>query len=99
MRAAAIAGHDAGIELLVPMHDAFWITAPINELDDAIETMRRLMTRVGEAICGIPIETEVSARVIWPQCLGDVRSADEKGQPLWVEIRDLVTGNTLRQAG
>jgi hypothetical protein len=99
MRAAAIAGHAAGVELLVPMHDAFWITAPLNELDDAIATMRDLMTRVGEAICGIPIATEVSAEVHWPQSLGDTRSVDAKGQALWEEIRHLVTGDALRRTG
>jgi hypothetical protein len=99
MRAATIAGHDAGIELLVPMHDAFWIAAPIGELDDAIETMRELMTRVGEATCGIPIATEVSARVTWPQCLGHARSMDAKGQQLWTEIHNLVTRDALRRVG
>jgi hypothetical protein len=99
MRAAAIAGHAAGVELLVPMHDAFWITAPLSELDDAIATMRSRMTRVGEAICGIPIETEVSAEVRWPNCLGDTRSVDAKGQALWIEIRNLVTGDALRRTG
>jgi DNA polymerase family A len=99
MRAAAIAGHDAGIGLLVPMHDAFWIAAPINELEEAIKTMRELMTRVGEAICGIPIATEESARVTWPQCLGDVRSINAKGQQLWTEIRNLVTSGALRRVG
>jgi hypothetical protein len=99
MRAAAIAGHAAGIEILVPMHDAFWITAPLGELDDAIATMRDLMTRVGEAICGIPIATEVSEEVHWPNCLGDTRADNAKGQALWTEIRNLVTGGLLRRTG
>jgi hypothetical protein len=97
MRAAAIAGHAAGVELLVPMHDAFWITAPLDQLDRAIATMRGLMERVGEAICGIPIATEISAEVRWPQCLGDTRSIDAKGQALWMEIQNLVTGNALHR--
>jgi hypothetical protein len=97
MEVVAIAGHDAGIERLVPMHDAFWITAPIGELDGAIETMRELMTRAGRAVCGIDIATEVSARVDWPQCLGDERPMEAKGQQLWTEIRNLVTGGTLRR--
>jgi DNA polymerase I-like protein with 3'-5' exonuclease and polymerase domains len=99
MRTAAIAGHEAGIEILVPMHDAFWITAPVNELDNAIETMRELMTRAGRAVCGIDIATEVSARVAWPQCLGDVRRMEAKGQQLWTEIHNLVTGDALRRVG
>ena len=55
------------------------------------------MERVGEAICGIPIATEISAEVRWPQCLGDTRSIDAKGQALWMEIQNLVTGNALHR--
>jgi hypothetical protein len=61
--------------------------------------MRELMTRAGRAVCGIDIATEVSARVAWPQCLGDVRPMEAKGQQLWTEIRNLVTGGTLRRTG
>jgi DNA polymerase-1 len=45
MRLAAIAGHEAGIRILAPVHDAFWIAAPLAELDDAVATMSRLMVR------------------------------------------------------
>jgi hypothetical protein len=37
--------------------------------------------------------------VVWPQCLGDVRAMDAKGQQLWTEIRHLVTGDALRRTG
>jgi hypothetical protein len=99
MRVAAIAAREAGITLCAPVHDAFWVTAPLSELDDTIATMANIMMRAGEAVCGIKIPVEVSACVRWPQCLGDVRPPDAKGQALWAEIRDLVRGDALRRAG
>jgi hypothetical protein len=98
MRLAAIAGHEAGIHIVAPAHDAFWITAPLAELDDAIATMRRLMVRASNVVTGgINIPVEESARVPWPQCLGDVRKPDAKGQAMWNEIKALVYGG-LQQA-
>jgi hypothetical protein len=100
MRLAAIAGHEAGIRICAVVHDAFWITAPLGELDDAIETMRRFMVRASAVVTGgLEIPVKVSARVRWPQCLGDVREAGAKGQGIWAEIAGLVRGDALRRAG
>jgi hypothetical protein len=97
MRLAAIAGHEAGIRICAPVHDAFWITAPLSELDDAIATMSRLMVRASAAITGgLEIPVEVSAVVRWPDCLGDVRKPDAKGQAMWLEVRDLIRSGVLR---
>ena len=52
MRLAAIAATEAGIRIVAIVHDAFWITAPLPELDDAIETMKRLMVRASNVITG-----------------------------------------------
>jgi DNA polymerase-1 len=99
MRLAAIAAYEAGIQICAVAHDAFWVMAPVGELDDAITTMSQLMVRAGNVITGgLDIPVEVSARVHWPHCLGDVRSADKKGQAMWIEIRDLVRGGGLQQA-
>ena len=93
MRLAAIAGHEAGIRIVAIVHDSFWIAAPIAELDDAISTMKRLMVRAGNVVTGgIDIPVEESARVLWPQCLGDVRKPNAKGQAMWNEIKALVYG-------
>jgi DNA polymerase I len=93
MRLAAIAAPEAGIEVIAPVHDAFWIMAPLAELNDAIATMSGIMTRAGRAVAGgIEIAVEVSATVRAPQCLGDVRKADAKGQALWNEIKGLLQG-------
>jgi DNA polymerase-1 len=97
LRVASVAAHEAGIRLLAPAHDSLWIAAPLAELDDAITTMRGIMLRAGEAVAGIPIPVDVSVVVRWPQCLGDVRKIDAKGQAMWREIKDLVNGGLRRE--
>jgi DNA polymerase-1 len=97
MRLAAIAAHEAGIHIIAPAHDAFWIAAPLGELDDAIATMQAIMLRAGRAVAGIDVPVEVAAVVRYPQCLGDVRKPDAKGQAMWDEIKGLLAGG-LRHA-
>jgi DNA polymerase-1 len=92
MRLAAIAGYEAGIHIIAPAHDAFWIAAPLAELDNAIAIMTEIMLRAGRAVAGIDIPVEVAAVVRWPQCLGDVRKPDAKGQAMWNEIKGLLAG-------
>jgi DNA polymerase-1 len=92
MRLAAIAAHEAGIKIIAVAHDAFWIAAPLAELDDAIAAMTEIMLRAGRAVAGIDIPVEVAAVVRWPQCLGDVRAPDAKGQAMWTEVKGLLAG-------
>jgi hypothetical protein len=99
MHLTLIAAHEAGIRTCAVVHDAFWISAPLDGLDAAIATMTKIMLRAGRAIAGIEIPVEVTAVVRWPQCLGDVRKPDAKGQALWVEIKDLIRSGALRRAG
>ena len=99
MRLAAIAAYEAGIHICAPVHDAFWITAPLHELDDAIATMKGIMERAGREVAGINIPVEVAAVVRWPQCLGDVRKPDAKGQAMWVEIKNLLRSGALQEVG
>jgi DNA polymerase-1 len=98
MRLAAIAAVEAGIRICAVVHDAFWITAPLPDLDDAIVTMTRIMIRAGNVITGgLDIPLGVKAVVRYPQCLGDVRKPDAKGQAMWTEIKDLVHGGGLQR--
>jgi hypothetical protein len=97
MRLGAIAGHEAGVQIIGVAHDAFWITAPLSELDAAVATMSRLMVRAGAEVTGLEIPVEVAAIVCWPKCLGDVRRPTAKGQAMWDEIKGLLNGG-LRQA-
>ena len=51
--------------------------------------------RAGAAVTGgLPIGVEVKTIVRWPHSLGDV-----KNQRMWVEVRELMDGGLLRQAG
>jgi DNA polymerase-1 len=97
MKLAAIAADEVGIRICAPVHDAFVIMAPVNELDDAISTMTRIMMKAAAVVTGgLEIPVEKSFEVRWPDCLGDVRKEKAKGQALWTEIRGLVQGE-LRQ--
>jgi DNA polymerase I len=97
MRLAAIAAREAGIRVCAPIHDAFVIMAPLRELRDAFGTMAKIMVRASAVITGgLEIPVEKSFEVRWPDCLGDVRKPQAKGQALWAEIKGLVRGE-LRQ--
>ena len=50
MRLAAIASTEAGVEVCAPVHDAFLITAPLDQLDADVALMRELMSRAGRAL-------------------------------------------------
>jgi hypothetical protein len=91
MRIAAIAATEAGIRVCCPVHDAFWIMAPLDELDATIERMREIMIQASIAVTGgLPIGVSVEYVVRWPHCLGDVRKPDDKGQAMWNEVRGLI---------
>ena len=96
MRLAAIAAYEAGIQIVAPAHDAFWIMAPLSELDDTIAAMTEIMVRAGRAVAGIDIPVDVSAEVRWPNCLGDVRKPKAKGQAMWTEIQALLDSGALQ---
>jgi DNA polymerase family A len=96
MRVAAIAAHEVGIQICCSVHDSFWITATLSELDDAIATMTRLMVKASNVVTGgLDIPVKKSADVRAPQRLGDTRAPDAKGQRMWVEVRDLVCNGGL----
>jgi hypothetical protein len=106
MRLVAVAATEAGILIVAPVHDAFWILAPLDELEDAITTMSRIMIRASAVVTGgLEIPVEVSAVVPYPKCLGDVRKYDpatgqgDKGQALWLEIQGLVRDIAKRRTG
>jgi DNA polymerase I len=98
MRLVSIVATECGITIAAPVHDAFWILAPLDELDSTIARMTEIMTEAGRLVTGgLPIRVKVAAVVRWPQCLGDVRAAEAKGQAMWCEVRDLVRNGGLRK--
>src|SRR5262249_22934615 len=97
MRLVSIVATECGITIAAPVHDAFWILAPLDEVDPTIARMTEIMVAAGRLVAGIPIRVKVAAVVRWPQCLGDVRKPDAKGQAMWCEIRELVRNGELRK--
>jgi DNA polymerase I len=97
MRLVSIVATECGITIAAPVHDAFWILAPLDELDTTIARMTKIMTEAGRLVAGIPIQVKVEAVVRWPQCLGDVRKPDAKGQAMWCEVRELVRNGGLQK--
>jgi hypothetical protein len=97
MRLVSIVATECGITIAAPVHDAFWILAPLDELDTTIARMSEIMTEAGRLVAGIPIRVKVEAVVRWPQCLGDVRKPDAKGQAIWCEVRELVRDGGLQK--
>ena len=78
MRAAAIAATEAGIEVCCPVHDAFLISAPTDQIDDDVAAMREIMSKAGRVVTGgIDVRTDVKiAR--WPD-----RYMDPRGESMW----------------
>ena len=97
MRLVSIVATECGITIAAPVHDAFWILAPLDELDTTIARMSEIMTETGRLVAGIPIRVKVEAVVRWPQCLGDVREPDAKGQAMWCEVCELVRDGGLQK--
>ena len=98
MRLVSIVATECGITIAAPVHDAFWILAPLDELDTTIARMTEIMTEAGRRVTGgLPIRVKVEAVVRWPQCLGDVRAPDAKGQAMWCEVRELVCNGGLQK--
>jgi len=98
MRLVSIVATECGITIAAPVHDAFWILAPLDGLDTTIARMTEIMTEAGRLVTGgLPIRVKVEAVVRWPHCLGDVRPPDAKGQAMWCEVRELVHNGGLRK--
>jgi hypothetical protein len=96
MRIAAIAATEAGIAVCAPVHDAFWIKAPAQEIDDVIAQMTTIMKRASEAVTGgLTIGVTAETVIRSPHCLGDIRKANDKGYAMWAEVKDLITGGLL----
>jgi hypothetical protein len=83
MRLAAIAATEEGLEIAAPIHDAFLLLAPLNQLEEDIERMQAIMTRAGAAVTGgMPVHTDVK------RVLG--RYSDQRGATMWRTVMSLL---------
>jgi hypothetical protein len=98
MRLVSIVATECGIIIAAPVHDAFWILAPLDELDATVARMTDIMTEAGKLVTGgLPIRVKVEAVVRCPHCLGDVRAPDAKGQAMWCEVHKLIRNGALQK--
>ena len=99
LRIAAIAATEAGIQVAAPVHDAFWILAPLETIDNTLSQMGEIMQKASLAVTGgLQIDSEIAADVRWPKCLGDVRGQKDKGYATWNEINWLITEGLVQRA-
>jgi DNA polymerase-1 len=84
MQIAAIAATEAGLRVCCPVHDAFLISAPVDQIDADIAAMREIMRKAGRAVCGVDIRTDVD-KVVWPN-----RYSDKRGAKMWDSIMTLL---------
>jgi DNA polymerase I-like protein with 3'-5' exonuclease and polymerase domains len=82
LRIACCKAIQRGVKICAPVHDAILIEAPINELDDAIETAKKSMTEASEAVLnGYRLRTDVY-KVTYPD-----RYMDERGENMWKKLQ------------
>ena len=101
MRIVAIAATESGIQVCAPVHDAFWILAPLDEVDRTIEAMRGLMERAGAMVSGgLTITASMKFKILSPLNLGQTRGPNDHGSATWNEVhRLLAAGDLKRQTG
>lgn len=85
MRIAAIAAVEAGIDVCAPIHDAFLIQAPANDIDDVTRYMRQLMAQAGSTVTG-GLALRTDARII----RDPDRYMEERGISMWNRVVELV---------
>jgi DNA polymerase I-like protein with 3'-5' exonuclease and polymerase domains len=92
MRAAAIAATEVGLTIAAPIHDASLLLAPLPQLDADIAALRAIMSAAGNAVVGIPVDTEV--KIIRPPD----RYMDERGAEMWAKVMMLLQAIEQRAA-
>jgi hypothetical protein len=98
MRIAACLATERGIEVCAPVHDAFLIAAPLDQLEADIAAMQQAMAEASRAVLGFAIKTDcpdefdVSGRrnefphiIRYPK-----RFMDARGEKMWRRVLELL---------
>jgi DNA polymerase I-like protein with 3'-5' exonuclease and polymerase domains len=93
MRLAAWFAVKRGIEVVAPVHDAFAIIAPLEEIDHRTEQMQQIMVEASrKVLSGFEVGTEAKI-VRYPD-----RYLDKRGEAMWGRVVKLSTAAKLRRA-
>ena len=85
MRLAACLATERGVEVCCPVHDAFLIRAPIDQLEADIKRMVEAMTETSRIVLG-GFELRVDVKtVVWPD-----RYMDKRGAVMWNKVMGLL---------
>jgi DNA polymerase-1 len=84
MRAAAIAATEVGLSIAAPVHDAFVLLAPLDNLDADVTALRAIMEAASTSIVGIPLGTDV--KIVTPPD----RYMDPRGSEMWAKVMALL---------
>ena len=81
MRIAACLMTERGLQVLCPVHDAFLLQAPADELESTVAAAQTAMAEASRVVLkGFEVKTDVELTV-WPE-----RCTDERGSALWQKI-------------
>jgi DNA polymerase I len=84
LRIAAIAATEAGLQVM-PIHDAFLLTAPLDQLERDVAALREIMRQAGIAVTG-GLEIRTDAKVVrYPD-----RYVDPRGAEMWDRVLGLL---------
>jgi len=85
MRLAAIFSTEKNIQVCCPVHDAFLIEAPLDEIDEKVALTQQLMEKAGRIILnGFTIKSDVEI-IRYPE-----RYADKRGTDMWETVTGLL---------
>lgn len=86
MRLASCLATERGVEVCAPVHDAFLICAPLDQLEHDITKMRAAMAEASRIVLdGFELRTDVDV-VSYPD-----RYMDDRGAVMWARVQDLIT--------
>lgn len=85
MRLAACLATESGLQVCCPVHDAFLIEAPIDEIDHTVARMQEIMKEASEIVLGgFPLESD--AKIFrYPD-----RYSDPRGEQMWNLVMEIL---------
>ena len=94
MRLAACMATEAGLTVCAPVHDAFLLEAPLDQLEAAAAQLREIMVEASRLVLRVPgLECRVDVDYVrWPD-----RYISAGGSDMWKRVRKLLE-NVERKA-